>query len=73
MLNAMHPRRIGLWAAGIIVVLVLLFAAIIGGSYLYLRTSLPPLSGTMTIAGISGEIVPGGSGCPRVPGVENCV
>ena len=53
MAGAMHLRKPGLWAAGILGGLILLLAAIIIGSYLYLRTSLPQLSGT----GISGEIV----------------
>jgi len=53
----MHVKKIALWVAGIFGALVLLFVAIIGGLYLYLRTSLPQLSGTMTMPGISGAIV----------------
>jgi penicillin G amidase len=53
----MNAKRIGVWAAGTIGGLVLLLALCIGGLYLWLGMSLPQISGTATLPGISGDIV----------------
>lgn len=51
-----------------LIVLILFFGLIVGGGWLYLRTSLPQTTGTVTIAGLAGpvEIIRDAAGVPHI-------
>ena len=48
--------RLVFWLLGALGALVLLAAAAAGGSYAYLRGSLPKVEGTVRLAGLKSEI-----------------
>ena len=48
--------RLFRWIVRIIFLIVLLGLLVVGGAYMWLRTSLPQTNGTMTLAGLSDEV-----------------
>lgn len=49
-------RRAAAWLGWSVLGLVLVIAAVLGGLYLYLRTSLPKLDGALMVAGLDGPV-----------------